>query len=186
MASLVLWFLHSTLTSGIFLFRNSFTSRAKISTVSSSYVKSGLSSIVFEETTCDGSDRYLRSMDTWNTLWIFSKSGGNANLYATGLTFSITSYGPINLGLYFPFFPNLITFFQGDTFKNTFSPISYQISFLFMSAYDFCLSVATFNLSLIIFTFSSISYMKSGPITFFSLSSVQHNGVLHFLPYKAS
>ena len=88
------------------------------------------------------------------------------------------------LGLNLPFFPNLITFFQGDTFKNTLSLISYRISFLFMSAYDFCLSVATFNLSLIIFTFSSVSYIKSGSITFFSLNSVQHNGVLHFLPIK--
>ena len=153
MASSVLWFLHNTLTNGIFLFCSSFTSRAKISTGSSSYVKSGLNSIVFEETMCDGSYRYLRSMDTWKTFWIISNSGGNAKQYATGPTFSVTSYGPINLGLNLPFFPNLITFFQGDTFKNTFSPISYRISFLFMSADDFYLSVATFNLSLIILTF---------------------------------
>ena len=33
---------------------------------------------------------------------------------------SITSYGLMNLGLNLPFFPNLIIFFQGDTFKNTF------------------------------------------------------------------
>ena len=71
-------------------------------------------------------------------------------------------------------------------FQNTFSPILYRISFLFMSAYNFYLSVATFNLSLIIFTFSSVSCIKSGSITFFSLNFVHHNGVLHFLPYKAS
>ena len=63
-ASSVLWFLHSTLTNGIFLLRNSFTSRAKISTGSSSYVKSDLSSIVSVEITLDRSDQYLRSMDT--------------------------------------------------------------------------------------------------------------------------
>ena len=128
-ASSVFWFLHNTLTNEIHLFHNSFTSRAKISTGSSSYVKSGLSSIVSEETTCDGADLYLRSIDTWNTLWIFSNYGGKTNLYATGPTFSITSNGPINPRLNLPFFPYLITFFQGDTFKNTFSMISYRMSF---------------------------------------------------------
>ena len=130
-ASSVLWFLHSTLTNEICLFRNSLTSRAKISTGSSSYVKSDLSSVVYEKTTCDGSDLYLLSIDTWKTLWIFSNSRGKANRYAIGPTFSITSYGPMNLGLNLPFFPNLMTFFQGDTFKNTFSSISYRMSFLF-------------------------------------------------------
>ena len=134
MASLVLWFLHSTLTSGIRFFRNSFTSRAKISTCLSLYVKSDLSSIVYEETTCDGSDLYRFSIDTWKTLWIFSNSGNEVNLYTTGPTFSITSYGLMNLELNLPFYPNLIIFFQDDTLKNTFSSISYRISFLLMSA----------------------------------------------------
>ena len=89
-ASSVLWFLHSTLTNGIRLFRT----LTKISTCSSSYVKSDLNSIVSEETTCDGSDLYLLSIDTWKTLWIFSNSGGKANRYAIGPTFSITSYEP--------------------------------------------------------------------------------------------
>ena len=96
--------MHNTLTNRIFLFHSSFTSRAKISIGSSSYVKYGLSSIVSEETTCDGSDRYLRSMDTWKTLWIFSNSGGNAKWYATRPTFLITSYEPMNLGSTCPFF----------------------------------------------------------------------------------
>ena len=103
MASSVLWFLHNTLTDGIHLFHNSLTSRAEISTGSSLYVKSGLSTIVSEKTTCDGSDLYLLSIDTRKTLWIFSYSRGKANLYATGPTFSITSYGPMNLGLNLPF-----------------------------------------------------------------------------------
>ena len=90
-ASSVLWFLHNTLTIGIFLFRNSFTSRAKISAGSSSYVKSNLSSIVFEETTCDGSNQYLLNIEIWKTLWIFSNSGGNTKRYATGPIFLITS-----------------------------------------------------------------------------------------------
>ena len=124
----------SFLTNGIHFFCNSFTSRAKIFTVSSSYIKFCLSSIVSEKTTCDGSDLYLLSIDRWKTLWIFSNYRGKSNLYATGPTFSITSYGPMNLGLNLHFFPNLITFFQGDTFKITFSPISYRISFLLMSA----------------------------------------------------
>ena len=101
MDSSVLWFLHNTLTNGIRLFRNSLTSRAKISIGSSSYVKSGLSSIVSKETTCDGSDLYLLHIDTWKTLWIFSNFGGKANLYATGPIFSVTSYGPMNLVLIF-------------------------------------------------------------------------------------
>ena len=50
------------------LFRYSLTSRTKISTGSSSYVKSGLSSIVSEETSCDGSNLYLFSIETWKTL----------------------------------------------------------------------------------------------------------------------
>ena len=133
MASSILWFLNNTLTNEIRFFCNSFTSQTKISTDSSSYIKFGLTSIVYEETTCDGSDLYLLSIDTWKTLWIFSNLGAKANLYATGPTFSITSYGLMSLGLNFPFFPNLITFFQGDTFK-ILSPISYQISFLLMSA----------------------------------------------------
>ena len=124
-ASSVLWFLHNTLTNGIRLFRNSLTSQAKISTGSSSYVKYGLSSITSEETTRDGSDLYLLYFETWKTLWMFSNSGGKASLYATRPTFSITSYDLMNLGLNLPFFPNLMTFFQGETFKNTFSPISY-------------------------------------------------------------
>ena len=179
MASSVLWFLHNTLTNKIFLFY-------RISTSSSSYVKSDLSSIVSGEITCDGSNQYLLNIETWKTLCIFSKFGGNAKRYATGPIFSITSYGLINLGLNLLFFPNLITFFQVDTFKNTCWPISYRISFLFMWAYDFYLSVATFNLSLIIFIFSSVSCINSGSINFFSLNSVQHNSVIHFLPYKAS
>ncbi|KAL5781553.1 hypothetical protein ACOSP7_006582 [Xanthoceras sorbifolium] len=96
------------------------------------------------------------------------------------------SYGPINLGLNLPFLPNRSTFFHGDTFRNTFSPTSYSISFLFKSAYDFCQSEATFNLSLIIFTFSSVCRIKSGPTNLSSPNSVQHTGVLHFLPYSAS
>ena len=131
MASSVLWFFHSTLTNGIHLFHNFFTSQAKISTCYSLYIKYGLSSIVSEETTCDGSDLYLLSIDTWKTLWIFSNSGGKANQYATRPTFSITSYNPMNLWLILPFFSNLMTFFQGYTFKNTFSLISYRMSFLF-------------------------------------------------------
>ena len=93
--------------------------------------KSELSSSVSEETTYDESDLYLLSIETRKTLWIFSNYGVKANRYATGPTFSITSYIPMNLGLNLPFFPNLMTFFQGDTFKNTFSPISYRMSFLF-------------------------------------------------------
>ena len=84
------------------------------------------------------------------------------------------------------FFPKSHHLLPRRYFKNTFSSILYRISFLFVSAYDFYLSVATFNLSAIIFTFFSVSCIKSGPITFFSLNSVQHNDVLHFLPYKAS
>ncbi|CAL9075125.1 unnamed protein product [Musa textilis] len=53
--------------------------------------------------TCDGSLIYLRSIDTWNTSWMLAKTGGNANLYATGPTFCKTSNGPINLGANFPF-----------------------------------------------------------------------------------
>ena len=156
--SSVLWSFHNTLTNIIRLFRNSFTSRAKISTGSSLYVKFGLSSIVFEETTCDGSDLYLCSIDTWNTLWIFFNYGGKANLYATGPTFSITSNGPINLGLAeLAIFPKSHYFLPRRYLQKYFSSISYRLSFLFMSAYDFCLSVATFNFSLIIFTFSSVS-----------------------------
>ena len=103
MASSILWFLDNTLTNEIRFFCNSFTSPTKISTDSSSYIKFGLTSIVYEETTCDGSDLYLLSIDTWKTLWIFSNSGGKANLYAIGPTFSITSYGPMSLGLNLPF-----------------------------------------------------------------------------------
>ena len=91
MTSSVLWFLHNTLTNGIRLFRNSLTFQAKISIGSSSYVKSGLSSITSEENTCDGSDLYILNIETWKTLWIFSNYGGGASLYAIGPTFSITS-----------------------------------------------------------------------------------------------
>ena len=49
------------------------------------------------------------------TLWIISNSGGKAYLYVTRPTFSITSYSPMNLRLYLPFLPNLMTFFQGET-----------------------------------------------------------------------
>ena len=153
MVSSVLWFLHNTLINRIFLFRNSFTSRAKISTGSSSYVKSGLSSIVSEETTCDGFDQYLFNIETWKTLWIFSKFEGKAKRYAIESTFSITSCGPMNLGLNFPFFPNLNTFFQGDTFKNTFIADFISNIFSFHVGISFCLSVAIFSLCLIIFTF---------------------------------
>ncbi|CAI0625408.1 unnamed protein product [Linum tenue] len=71
-----------------------------------------------------GSDRYPLSMLTWNTLWILDRFGGNASLYARGPTRSNTSYGPMYLGLNLPFFPNLITPFHGETFKNTLSPTS--------------------------------------------------------------
>ena len=132
MTSFILWFLHNILTNGIRLFHNSLTSRVKISTGSSSYVKSGLSSITSKETTCDGSDLFLLNIVTWKTLWIFSNSGGKASLYATGPTFSITSYGPMNLGLNLPFFPNLMTFFQRETMRtrvkcNDRLPLQYRL-----------------------------------------------------------
>ena len=131
----ILWFLYNTLTNGIFLFRNSFTSRAKISTGSSSYVKSGLSSIVSEETTCDGSDRYLPNVETWKTLWILSKSEGKAKRYAIGPTFfnhRIWTNG--SRAQLAPFFSQISSPSPKAILPKTLlSPISYRTSFLFMS-----------------------------------------------------
>ena len=52
----------------------------------------------------------------------------------------------MNLRLSFHFLPNLSTFLHGDTFRNTLSPTSYSMPFLFKSAYDFYRSLAAFNL----------------------------------------
>ena len=112
----------------------------------SSKVKSSCTCTSCTDNMCDSSSQYFRSTDTWNTSCNLANSGGSTNRYVTSPILSKTSYGPLNLGLSYPFFPNLSTFLNGDTFRNTLSRTSYSISFLFKSAYDFCRSLAAFNL----------------------------------------
>ena len=140
------WYCQSTFTNCTCLFRNYFTSRGRIAFGSSSYGKYVCTSTYCTSSMCDPLERYFRSIDTWNTSCYLANFGGSANRYATGLILSKTSYEPMNLGLSFPFFPNLSIFLHGDTFKNTLSPTSYSLCFLFKSAYDFCRSLTTFNL----------------------------------------
>lgn len=88
-----------TFTNDTCLFMSSLTSRVKVLIGSSLCDISFWNSISFGEITCVESDRYLLNIDTWNILWIFSSSLGNANLYATEPIFLVILYGLINLGL---------------------------------------------------------------------------------------
>lgn len=53
----------------------------------------------------------------------------------------------MNLELYLPLHPNRRTFFHGETFRNTWSPTEYSISFLLRTTYDFCQSKDTLRRS---------------------------------------
>ena len=94
---------------------------------SSLKVKSGCTCISCIGNMFDSSDLYLLSMDTLKTLCNLANSGGRAKRYATDPILSKISYGLINLGLSFPFFPKRSTFLHGDTFKKTLSPTSYSV-----------------------------------------------------------
>ena len=63
-ASSLLWCCQSTFTNGTCLFRNCFTSRARMVFGSSSYDKSSCTYISCTGSMCDSSERYLRSIDT--------------------------------------------------------------------------------------------------------------------------
>ena len=63
-ASSLPWCCQSTFTNGTCLFRNCFTSRAKMVFSSSSYDKSSCTCISYTGSMCDSSERYLRSIDT--------------------------------------------------------------------------------------------------------------------------
>ena len=113
------WCLQITFIKVISLFRSLLTWRSTILTETSSYDKSDLSSTDYGAKTWDGSEIYFLRSKTWNTGWIEANWGGNANSYTMALSWPIISKGPMYLGLNLPFFPNLITPFIGDTFRNT-------------------------------------------------------------------
>jgi len=66
-----------------------------------------MNSTGWTSSTWDRSDKYFLNIETWNTGCIKDRLGGKASRYATTPTLSKISKGPINLGLNFPFFPNL-------------------------------------------------------------------------------
>lgn len=76
------------------------------------------------------------------------------------------SKGLMNLGVNFPFKPNLNIFFNGATFRNTLSPVLNLKGIHWVSAYFFCLSWLAFIWSLIILTFSIVTYISSAPYSF--------------------
>ena len=63
-ASSLPWCCQSTFTNGTYLFRNCFTSRAKMVFGSLSFDKSSCTCISCTGSMCDSSERYLRSIDT--------------------------------------------------------------------------------------------------------------------------
>jgi len=63
---------------------------------------------------------------------------GKASSYANFPILLNISKGPTIGGLSFPFFPNLINSFQGNTFNNTRLPPSYSLSFRVKSTYFLC------------------------------------------------
>ena len=58
------WCCHSTFTNGTCLFRNCFTSQARMVFGSSLYDRSSCTCICCTGSMCDSSERYLRSIDT--------------------------------------------------------------------------------------------------------------------------
>lgn len=62
--------------------------------------------------------KYLRSMDTWNTIWTTKRDGGRTNLYVTDPIWSKMSKGVMKHELSFPFHPTLKISFIKNTFKN--------------------------------------------------------------------
>ena len=69
---------HNTLTRGIILFRNYFTSVSNIDAGTSWYVMFSFIWIGSSRITCEESGRYFRSCDTWKTLCKLDKLGGRA------------------------------------------------------------------------------------------------------------
>ena len=134
---------------------------------------------------CLGSWTYRFNNDTWKTLctqmWL-----GSANRYATGPTLSNIWKGPQNLGASFAQDAQLNVLFFGLIRTYTWSPTSYSRYDLFLFAYTFCRSCAAFIFSLTITIFSLVSRIISGPRSFTSQTSAQHNGDRHGLPYNAS
>jgi hypothetical protein len=89
-------------------------------------------------------------------------------------------------GASFPFNPDRNMFFHGATFRNTWSPTLNLRGLLLTFAYLFYLSCVVFIRSLMVLTFSVVTWTNSTPYNFMSPISSQHKGVLHLLPYKAS
>lgn len=114
--------------------QNTWFFRSRISTSCSSYDKSSQTRSGLCSSVWAGSLMYFYNIDTWNTLWTCDNSGGMANSLATTPTCFKISKGLINLGLNFPFFPNLMTPLDGDTLKNAWSPTWNSRSFLILSA----------------------------------------------------
>ena len=61
------------------------------------------------------------SKETWNTLWTLANSKGKFISYVMGLMCLRILYGPMYLGVNFPFIPNLNICFHRATFRNTLS-----------------------------------------------------------------
>lgn len=70
----------------------------------------------------EGCDMYLRSIDSWNTLWTRSSCGGSAKRYASYLPNLFQDLKWADVGDNFPFFSNQITPCCGLIFINTCSP----------------------------------------------------------------
>jgi len=126
-ASAILWCFQSTLTQGILLFLSYFSILSNIRIGSSTYVR-------FTLIRKGSSKMYFRRLDTWNTSCMPCTEGGRANQYATRPIVSRISKGPTNLGLSFPFWPNLMLPLSEETFRNIWSPTLNYKCLLLISA----------------------------------------------------
>jgi hypothetical protein len=133
-----------------------------------------------------GIRRHFFNWDTWNTLCTADNDSGSWSLYATGPYHSRIRNGSIYRGANFPFTPNQLTPFIGDTFRYTWS-LTWKTKGGVIYPHIFFYQIwASFKLCLIHWTFSSISLTMSGLKNHRSPGSDQFNGVQHHRPYSAS
>ena len=176
-ASSILWFLHKTLPKVIFSLFYLVYQRSLLAFLRTS----GLCGLRSALGSVHGMGRArISSALICGTHYCTKYSLGlRASLYATFLIRSMISKGPINLGISFPFFLNLITPLRGAIFrKMTCSTWNSRGLSSFVSI--------TLLSTMCIFLASVIPFVKSVWLRLVCLASYQWIGDQHFLTLKAS